>query len=88
MAHLGANCYHGIKAVRYLKNVFLDFCGSICGADDLPYAIEQVGVDRLLFGTDMPGNFHTSAAQVFDAEISDFDREKIFSLNAKKLFGV
>ena len=88
MAHLGANCYHGVKAVRHLENVYLDFCGSICGADDLPFAIEQVGVDRLLFGTDMPGNYHTSAAQVKDADITDVDREKIFYGNAKTLFGL
>ncbi len=86
MAHLAGNCYHGVKAVKSLKNVYLDFSGSICGADDLPYTLERVGVDRLLFGTDMGGNFHTSAAQVWDADISDEDREKIFSANSKALF--
>ncbi len=88
MAHLGANCYHGIKAIRDYQNVFVDISGSIYRRDDLDYTVRQIGTDRILFGTDMPGTFTMNYGQVLEADLSDREREDILYNNAVKLFNL
>ena len=86
MAHLGGNCYHGIPAIRDLENVWVDFSGSSYRADELPYTIENVGTDRILFGTDCPIGYTASLGQLEEIELSDDDRDKICYKNALKIF--
>lgn len=86
MAHLGGNCYHGLKMIRDLPNVYVDFSGSNCRADDLPYALELLGAERILFGTDMPGSFVMSYGQLLAADMGEEDRERIARGNALRLF--
>lgn len=86
LAHLGGNCYHGLPLVRDLPNVYTDFSGSGCRADDLPYALELLGAQRILFGTDMPGSFAMSYGQVLSADLSDRERDLILCENARRLF--
>ncbi|MBO5213736.1 MAG: amidohydrolase family protein [Clostridia bacterium] len=53
-------------------------------------AIDEMGSDRILFGTDFP----TCAPGVYlggvlyDTQITDPEKEKIFSLNAKRLLNL
>ncbi len=86
MAHLGGNCYHGLPLVTDLPNVWTDFSGSGCRMDDLPYALDLLGPDRIVFGTDMPGSFAMSYGQVLSAGLKPEDRRKILSGNARRLF--
>lgn len=87
MAHLGGNAYHGIKAIRDKPNVWTDFSGSLFGREDIDYAVSQLGSDRVLFGSDMPGcSFITNYAQVQEADLTPRQREDIYSNNAVKLF--
>jgi len=82
-AHLGGNCYHGIKAIRDCKNVWADFSGSIFRRDDIDYAVEQIGAERILFGTDMcGGSFLINKGQVEEASLTDEQRELIYYRNA------
>ncbi len=87
MAHIGANCVRELRAVKNCKNVWADFSGSINHANDLPYAIKMLGIDRVLFGTDMPGiDFAVSYSQVLEANLTDAEKSQILSGNAQKLF--
>lgn len=86
LAHLGGNCYHGLPLIREKTNVYTDFSGSGCRADDLPYALEQVGAERILFGTDMPGSFAMSWGQMLAAKLTAQERERIAFQNARRLF--
>lgn len=87
MAHLGGNAYHGLKAIRDCPNVWTDFSGSLFGRDDIDYAVSQVGTDRILFGSDMPGcSFITNFAQVQEADLTPQQREDIYRNNAIRLF--
>lgn len=86
MAHLGGNCYHGIPMIRDLQNVFADFSGSNSRRDDLPYALEQLGPERILFGTDMPGSFVMSYGQLLSAGLSPRQMQMICRENAVKMF--
>lgn len=86
MAHLGANCYTNLPLIADLPNVATDFSGTICRADDLPYALELLGSERILFGSDMPASFCASFAQVLDADLSQQDADNILFRNAQRLF--
>ncbi|MEG1752613.1 MAG: amidohydrolase family protein, partial [Christensenella sp.] len=79
MAHLGANCYHGIKAIKNCPNVMVDFSGSIFRRDDIDYTVEMLGADRIMFGTDLPqpGSFLSNLGRVMEAELSQEQRDKI-----------
>jgi len=85
MAHFGGNCYHGIPAIRDIPNVWCDFCGSIFAGEAVNYAAEYIGAERILFGSDGPGCFHINVGQVKGADLTDEEKEMIFSKNALKL---
>lgn len=85
MAHLGGNCYDGIPSIRDCKNVWSDLSGSIYGGDALNYAVENIGAERILFGSDMPASFLVNVGKVQGADLSQEQREMIYWKNAKKL---
>lgn len=84
MAHLGGSCYHGLPVIRSLPNVWADFSGTNCRNDELPYALEQLGEDRLLFGTD--NIFPMCLGQMEAAKLTDLQWEKLGRENARRLF--
>lgn len=87
MAHMGADCYRELPPIRDCRNVWTDFSGSIFHSEDLAYAKELLGADRLLFGTDMPGiAFHVSWGQLMEADFTPEEREKVAWRNALALF--
>ncbi|MDF2718846.1 MAG: hypothetical protein K0R28_5771 [Paenibacillus sp.] len=86
MAHFGGNCYHGIKAVRGCRNVWHDFSGTPFRRDDVDYAVERVGVDRIVFGSDMPITYLVNFGQVEEADLSPEEKERIYYKNALELF--
>ena len=88
MAHIGGNAYHGVPLIKDLKNVWVDISGTDFLGDVLPYTIENIGAERVLFGSDGPGAFLTSLGQVFDADISDEEREQILYKNAQKVYNL
>ena len=85
MAHFGGNCYHGIPAIRDVPNVWCDMSGPSFHGEELDYVVEQLGAERILFGTDMPGPYITNYAQVMGAELTETQRQLILHKNAKKL---
>jgi predicted TIM-barrel fold metal-dependent hydrolase len=59
-AHIGGGGVweYRCKNLRDLDNVYLDTSGSVCDAGQLELAVEYLGADRLLYGTDtwfLPG---------------------------------
>ncbi len=86
MAHLGGNCYNGIKPIRDCANVWVDFSGSIFRRDDLDYSLEMIGPERLLLGSDMNGSFLVCYGQVLEAALTDAQRDLILYQNAIKIF--
>lgn len=87
MAHLGGEPCHGIRPIAKYKNVWVDHSGTLVGSNDLQHAIDLLGVDRILFGTDMPIAFASSYGQVLEANLTNEEREKIFWKNTMELFG-
>lgn len=80
-----------IDRAKKHENYYLDLSGTgIFRYGMLRRAIDEMGVDRILFGTDFP----TCAPGVYlggvlyDRHITDTEREKILSLNAKRLLNL
>lgn len=87
MAHFGGNLYHGLRCIADLDNVYSDFSGTMIGTGDMNYAVETIGEDRVLFGTDLPGGGRQCFAQVEEANLTIIQKEKIYYKNAQKIFG-
>jgi len=87
MAHLGGNAYHGIKSIKNYKNVWVDISGSIFRRDDVDYTVEQIGAERILFGTDMTGSFLVNYGQIEEANLTAEQRDLIYYKNAFKVLG-
>lgn len=85
MAHLGGNCYDGLPAVRDCPNVWVDQSGSVFRGDDMAYAMEMVGCDRILHGSDMPGPYLVNLGQVLACAEGE-ERQKILHQNAERIF--
>jgi len=95
MGHMGGDGLNGqgwraaIGAARKLDNVYLEICGSDLHKDRIKEAVDAMGCDRILFGSDMTliaPDF--AVGMVTEAEISEEAKEAIFYTNAKKLFGI
>ena len=88
MAHLGGSAYHAIPAIRAIPNVWVDISGSIFRGDELQYTIEQIGVDRVLFGSDLSpaSNYIVSAGQVEELDLTQEEKDKIYYKNTLHVF--
>jgi len=85
-AHIagGGDWAFGIRAAAGSANVFLDLSGSGCDAGMVEYALEAVGEDRLLFGTDL--TLDTGVARLETLGFLGADLEKIRFRNALRVF--
>jgi len=80
-----------LERMKMSENYYLDLSGyGIFRYGMLRRAIDTVGIDRILFGSDYPtcnpGMY--VGGVLFDSLITDSEKEKIFSLNAKRLLGL
>lgn len=83
MAHLGGNAYNGIPAIRDLPNVWCDQSGTIYHGDDVNYAVEYLGADRILYGTD--NATCVNIGQIMGADLTKEQQDLIFCKNALKI---
>lgn len=86
MAHLGANCYLGVKHIKDCPNVSVDISGSIFRRDDVDYTKKLIGPKRILFGSDMPDiNFIVSYGQVEESDLTAEEKELVYYKNSLRL---
>ena len=83
MAHLGGTAYDGIPAIRDLPNVWCDQSGTIFHGEDLNYAVDNIGAERILYGTD--NVYLTNIGQIMGADLTEAQRDMIFYKNAQKI---
>lgn len=86
MAHRGGDWQYGKKAARGLPNVYVD----ISGPNEMGIIEEMVadiGAERLVYGTDnVDASFYIGMIE--GAQISEAEREQIFSGTAQHLLGL
>ena len=90
LAHAGVGDFDTyVKLGKERPNIYLDLATSMAGYGWVERFVEEVGVEKLLFGSDMP--FISAAQQigkVLYARISDEDKRKILGENARRVFGL
>ncbi len=89
MAHIGGDNRWGIRAIRDVPSIYTDCSGSIADYGHIEYCVEQLGADRLLWGTDIRGaDYLYTLAKVRDSHLGDDDKAKVLGLNAARLLNV
>lgn len=53
MAHLGGQTESALEAIRAQRNVAVDTSGTIIGAGEVALAVERLGPERVVFGSDL-----------------------------------
>jgi uncharacterized protein len=71
------------KALRDSPSVRIDTSGSVFDAGMIEFAVSQVGVERLLFATDM--SVEEGVGKILGARIGDADKRAIFHENAERM---
>ncbi len=64
-------------------NLYVDVSGSNLDDGQVEFAVAEMGVERVLFGTD--GTMTGSVGKVLDADLTDGERESIFWTNAERI---
>jgi len=78
-----------VGLAKKYDNIFLDSTFSRNYLGLLKWMIEKVGAEKITFGTDMPFiNGATQIGKIYEAGITDNDRQKIFHDNAIKLLKI
>ncbi len=90
MYHMGGLMWReGVERACRHHNVYLEISSSVVDAGMIEYAVEKVGADRVLFGSDMPyQDPAVSLGKVLGAEISEEEMELILFKNAQRVLGV
>ena len=84
--HTGGDWELGIRAIRPIKNLYADLGGGDPTAGFTEMAVRELGAERILFGSDIPGrSFGSQIAKVEGARISETEKSLIYSQNLKRL---
>ena len=84
--HQGGDWELGIRAVRPYENVLLEFAGALPTSGAVDLAVNELGTDRLVWGGHGPSrSYANELSKVYDADLSDDERMKIFGRNYRKL---
>lgn len=89
MAHLVGIGFRGVIAAKGLDNVYVDISGGYAEDGLIEYAVEHLGADHVLYGTDIPiRQSSVKIGAVLGAKITDADRQKIFFDNTASLLNL
>lgn len=89
MAHSGNSQIYSAEAfvaASQCKNIYLETSWTSIG--DKEWFINSIGSERVLFGSDMPGNIQVELFHYKSLNLSKKDLENILYNNAKKIFKI
>jgi len=87
MAHLTGVGIAGVEAIRPCENVWVDTSGALPMAEMTEYAVNRLGEDRIIYGSDFPiRDLSGQLSKVYSAKIPDAVKEKIFYRNLMGLW--
>lgn len=72
----GGDWEHMVKTLRDAPTIYVDTSGSCTDEGMIDFAVRHLGVDRLLFATDI--NFETGVGKILAARLGEDDRRAIF----------
>lgn len=79
----GGNWEYMCRVLKQAPSIFLDTSGSVSDEGMIDMAVKYLGVDRLLFATDM--NYETGVGKIIWADLDETARKKIFFDNFNNL---
>jgi len=89
MAHLTGCGVRGVLAVKDCPNVWVDTSGAAPEAGIVEYAVEQLGAERVLYGSDVPiRDFAVALARITGSRLDRATQRKILHDNAAALLGL
>jgi predicted TIM-barrel fold metal-dependent hydrolase len=84
--HAGGDWENGIRAVRSRRNILVETSGFDPTAGFIEMAVRELGADRIVFGSHFPSrSMGTEFSKVLSADITDREKELIFSGNLRRL---
>jgi predicted TIM-barrel fold metal-dependent hydrolase len=84
--HTGGNWELGIRAIRGVKNVYADLCGSDPVAGYTEMAVRELGPERVMYGSDVGGrSFASQLGKVMGADLTDATRRLILGGNLRRV---
>lgn len=89
MAHLVGIGYRGVLAAKGLPNLYVDTSGAFPEEGLIEYAVEHLGADHVLYGTDLPiRETSVKLGSVLDARLSAAAKNQILFSNTARLLGL
>ena len=79
----GGDWEWAIKQLRQSPSVYLDTSGSVIDEGMVEMAARELGVDRLLFGTDM--TMEGGVGKILGADLTQSQKERIFHKNMQQI---
>lgn len=79
----GGNWEYMCRVLQQAPSIFLDTSGSVSDEGMIDMAVTYLGVDRLLFATDM--NYETGVGKIIWANLNEAERKKVFFENFNNL---
>ncbi len=88
VAHIGGggDWAHTLRAARDVPNLWIDISGSGVDVDMMEWALETIGAERMLFGTDLTMATGWGKLRYLESRVDGESRDLIRSGNALKLF--
>lgn len=85
-AHTGLDWERGIRAIRETKNVCAELSGSDPTAGYAEMAVRELGPERVIYGSDVPGrSFASQLAKVAGANLPEETKRLILGVNLRRL---
>lgn len=84
-AHIGGggDWEYACNVLQEAPSIYVDTSGSVTDARMIDLAVDKIGVDRLLFASDV--NYEISVGKIMHADLSNEERKKIFHDNFNNL---
>lgn len=84
--HTGGDWELGVRAIAPYENIYADLGGGDPTVGFTEMAVRELGAERVLFGSDIPGrSFGSQLAKVYGARIPERDKRLILSENLKRI---
>lgn len=84
--HSGGDWELGVRAVRHLENVYIEFSGSDPHSGQVDFTVSEVGAQRLVWGGHGPSrSYSTELSKVFDADLTEAERLQVFGGNLRRV---
>ncbi len=86
MAHLSGCGFRGVLEAKGIDNLVVDTSGGQPEANLVEYAVEQLGADRVVYGSDLPiRETATTMGRILGAQIGEAEKQRILLTNAQRI---